>query len=266
MEEKILYLFQEKLDKLPIAQNILICSSETSIEKMQSFFYRAILCDYNTLFIIEIFESFSSFQHNKMYSYIDRLLSYKLEKTRKENKENKNINKLNSREYLNSCIYFVYKNLENEASFKNELEKYTIRNRIRPVAVESSVLNDLDISNIENVSNNSEQSRIFIQDNTILENIKVLSSEVCGLGKSFKIKKTIIKNGELYYHFPLGGRLTKRVIYEKLSDLLKRIKKDDKIKKEQENKKNKINKKEDDDDDEMNLTMIMLQFIKSNRD
>ena len=252
MEEKILYLFQEKLDKLPIAQNILICSSETSIEEMQSFFYRAILCDYNTLFIIEIFESFSSFQHNKMYSYIDRLLSYKLEKTRKENRENKNINKLNSREYLNSCIYFVYKNLENEASFKNELEKYTIRNRIRPVAVESSVLNDLDISNIENVSINSEQSRIFIQDNTMLENIKVFSSEVCGLGKSFKIKKTIIKNGEIYYHFPLGGRLTKKVIYEKLSDLLKRIKKDAKIKKEEENKKNKINKKED-DDDEVNL-------------
>ena len=73
---------------MSIAQNILICSNETSIEEMQSFFYRAILCDYNTLFVIEILESFSNFQNNKIYSYIDKLLSYKL-----ENSENKNINK-----------------------------------------------------------------------------------------------------------------------------------------------------------------------------
>ena len=90
MEQYILYLFQEKLEKLPIAQNILICSNETSIEEMQSFFYRAILCDYNTLFIIEILESFSNFQHNKMYSYTDKLLSYKLEKS--ENKKNNKSN------------------------------------------------------------------------------------------------------------------------------------------------------------------------------
>jgi len=87
IEEYLLYLFQEKLDKLPIAQNILICSSETSIEEMQSFFYRAILCEYNTLFIIEILESFSSFQHNKIYSYFDKLLSYKFEKSIKEKKK-----------------------------------------------------------------------------------------------------------------------------------------------------------------------------------
>jgi len=84
MEQYILKLFQDKLDKLPIAQNILICSNETSIEEMQSFFYRAILCDYNTLFVIEILESFSNFQHNKMYSYIDKLLSYKFKNSEKK--------------------------------------------------------------------------------------------------------------------------------------------------------------------------------------
>ena len=77
MEQYILYLFEEKLEKLPIAQNILICSNETSFEEIQSFFYRAILCDYNTLFIVEILESFSNFQHNKMNIYINKLLSYK---------------------------------------------------------------------------------------------------------------------------------------------------------------------------------------------
>ncbi len=201
LEQYILYLFQDKLDKLPIAQNILICSAETSIEEMQSFLYRAILCEYNTLFIIEILESFSSFQHNKMYSYIDKLLSYKLEKYVKDNKEKKNINKLNSREYLDSCIYFVYKNLENENSFLNELEKYTVKNKKKledelPIQddVENHKLNDLNISNNSYVSNNSLNSKIFIQGNPKLKNIKVISSEVCGLGKSFKIKKEIKEN------------------------------------------------------------------------
>ena len=166
--------------------------------------------------MIEILESFSSFQHNKMYSYIDKLLSYKLEKYVKDNKEKKNINKLNSREYLDSCIYFVYKNLENENSFLNELEKYTVKNKKKlkdelPIQddVENHKLNDLNISNNSYVSNNSLNSKIFIQGNPKLKNIKVTSSEVRGLGKSFKIKKEIKENDEIYYHFPLGGRLSK---------------------------------------------------------
>ena len=90
MEEYTLYLFLEKFGKLPIAQNILICSKEISIEEIQSFIYRAILCDYNTLFIFELTKSFSDFQYNKMYNYIDKLLSYKVEETKKD-KKNKDI-------------------------------------------------------------------------------------------------------------------------------------------------------------------------------
>ena len=47
-----------------------------------------------------------------MYSYINKLLSYKLENT-----DNK---KKSTREYLNSRIYFIYRNLENESSFLHE--------------------------------------------------------------------------------------------------------------------------------------------------
>ena len=43
MEEFIIKLFWDKLTKLPIAQNVLITSKETSEEEMQSFFHRAIL-------------------------------------------------------------------------------------------------------------------------------------------------------------------------------------------------------------------------------
>ena len=269
MEQYILYLFQEKLGKLPIAQNILICSNETSIEEMQSFFYRAILCDYNTLFVIEILESFSNFQHNKMYSYIDKLLSYKL-----ENSENKNINKSSPREYLNSCIFFVYKNLENESSFLNELGKYTIQKQdkvesLQPDNEKENTMGDLNISNILNISDNSFNDRIMIQDKVLCENIKVFSSDVCGLGKSFKIKKLIKEKNEIYYHFPLGGILSKKIIYEKILKLLQKIKKDAKIKKGEENKKNKKNIKDEEDkkDEEYlkynNNVAIHLDLIES---
>ena len=255
MEQFILKLFLNKLDKMPIAQNILICSNETSIEEIQSFLYRAILCDYNTLFVIEILETFSNFQHNKMYSYVDKLLSYKLEKC-----ENKKINKFDTKDYLNSCICFVYQNLENEYAFKNELDKYIIskknKDNMEKTFLEDNdnkgngeAMGDLDISMILNSSNHSF--------NFQSDNIKIFSSEVCGLGKSFQIKKAIKENGETYYHFPLGGKLTKKVIYEKLLKLLKKIEKDAKKKKDE----NKNKKNHNDYEDKKNLDYLEYNNI-----
>ena len=195
---------------------------------MQSFLYRALLCEYNTLFIIEILDSFSSSQYKKMHIYINKLLSYKLEKSIKENKVNLNVNKENAREYLDSCIYFVYKHLENENSFLNEIEKYTnkrLKKHIRELSFsdeEDKINTETNDLNISNISNSLDISYNSFNE---IKNIKVFSSEICGLGKSFKIKKMVRENTELYYYFPLGGKLTKKIIYEKLSFLLKRIKK-----------------------------------------
>ena len=219
MEEYILNIFIEKLDKLPIAQNILICNNETSIEEMQSFLYRALLCEYNTLFIIEILDSFSSSQYKKMHIYINKLLSYKFEKSIKENKVNIYVNKENVREYLDSCIYFVYKHLENENSFLNEIEKYTnkrLKKHIRELSFsdeEDKINTETNDLNISNISNSLDISYNSFNE---IKNIKVFSSEICGLGKSFKIKKMVRENTELYCYFPLGGKLTKKIIYEKL--------------------------------------------------
>jgi hypothetical protein len=90
---------------------------------MQSFFNRAILCDYNTLFLVEINDSFSDFQQNIMYTYIDTLLSYKNEKYKEY--ERKIVDKVKTKEYLNSCIIFIYeqKNKDN-ISFLNEIKKF----------------------------------------------------------------------------------------------------------------------------------------------
>ena len=55
-----------------------------------------------------------------MQTYIKKLLSYKY-----ENSEKKNINKSSPSECLNSCNSF----LENESSFLNKLQKYTIQKK-----------------------------------------------------------------------------------------------------------------------------------------
>ena len=277
MEEYILGLFLKKLDKLPIAQNLLICSNETSIEEIQSFLYRAILCESNTLFAIEILESFTNFQHNKMYSYIDRLLSIKLEKYKKKKEKKKGLDKSKSRDYLDSYIVFVYQKLDNENAFKNELEKYTRKNQKNveeerrggeDVSVDEGAeksLEDMNLSEIESdsVEDNIDESKnkIIIPSNfDIANNIKVISSDVCGLGKSFRIKKMISEEKKIYYHFPLGGKLTKDSIYKKLSKLFEKIKKNEKV----QNDKN-IKKKDNNDEDysEFNNIAIHLDLIET---
>jgi len=211
MEEYILYLFNSKLKKSPIAQNILICSNETYIEELQSFLYRAILCESNTLFVLAILQSFSNFQHNKMYSYIDKLLSIKLEKYKKQNEEKKikDIDKSKSRDYMDSYIVFVYNELDNENAFKNEIKKYTRKNQKgeeedKKRDVDKEKEKNLNISNISSIS-------IIQDDDSVPKNIIVISSDICGLGKSFKIKKMIEKRKKQ----EINMEKENRKIYEK---------------------------------------------------
>ena len=193
-EEYILKIFLEKIGHLPLAQNVLISSKETSPEEIQAFFYRAILCDYNTLFVVELNNSFSNYQQNIMYSYINSILSFK-NKIYNESTKNK-VDKANTFEYLKSCIIFVYEENIKDKSFSIELDKFGVK----------------EIGNVEKDINEK------------FENIKIITSDICGLGKSHKIIKMIEESKKQYYHFPLGGILTKEVIYKKLSELLNKLK------------------------------------------
>ena len=83
MEEFIINLFFDKINCMPIAQNILFTNEETSFEEIQAFFYRAILCEYNTLFVVEINDSFSEFQQNAVNKNIDTILSSYNKSTKK---------------------------------------------------------------------------------------------------------------------------------------------------------------------------------------
>ena len=105
MEEDILQIFLDTLGRLPIAQNILITNKETSYEEMQAFLNRAILCRYNTLFVVEINESFSEYQQRYLNRFLDKLLFNKNENYTKLYK--KQADKRSPSEYMDSCLVFV---------------------------------------------------------------------------------------------------------------------------------------------------------------
>ena len=120
MEEYIINLFMNYLSELPISQNVLISNKETSSEEIQVFFHRAILCVYNTLFVVELNDSFSEYHQNIMNNYIDNLLTYKSDEY---NKKNEIVDKKET--YMDSCLCFIYDNKnKNIASFLKEIEKY----------------------------------------------------------------------------------------------------------------------------------------------
>ena len=203
MKKYILNLYWDKIGKLPIAQNILIVNKETSYEEIQSFFYRSILCNHNILFVIEIDNSLSDYQQNIMINYIDNLLSEKYKNYKEQTKND--VDKKNTEKYLNSCIVFIYdRQNKNITSFLNEIKKYEL----------PDILCDNKII---------DENEKFLSD---LGNIKVITSDKCGLGKSGIIKRIIRNENKNYFYFPLGGILSKNIISDKLSNLLNKIKND----------------------------------------
>ena len=198
MEDDILQIYLEMMGQLPIAQNILISNKETSYEEMQAFFNRAILCQYNTLFIVEINDSFSDFQQKIMNNFIDKLLIYKNNNYNQD--EDDNVDKTKTDEYLDSCIIFIYNNKKRNESFLNEIQK------IKPKSYPP-------------IKNNNQDA---ISKSIIYKNTHIYKSQICGLGKTTSIKNAIKSNLKKYIYFPLGGYLTKDIIFKKLNKILKK--------------------------------------------
>ena len=214
MEEHIIDIFWNEIGQLPIAQNVLITNKETSSEQIQAFFHSAILCNYNTLFVVEINNSFSEYQQSIMNNYIDNLLTYKNKKYNEEikEKEKENVDKEKTDIYLDSSIVFIYdKQNINIISFIKELSKFVPKKEDRRVSMKGNI--DL----LQNLKIEEKDKKEYSSQ---LENVLVMTSDICGLGKSGKIKKIIEDNNEIYFHFSLGGILTKNIIFDKLETLL----------------------------------------------
>ena len=210
MEEDILQIFLDKIGKIPIAQNILISSKETSYEEMQAFFNRAILCKYNTLFVVEINGSFSNYQQRCMNIFIDKLLTYQYKLKEKNN--DIDIDKNDTYSYMNSCLIFIY-NEKSESSIK-ELKNFKPKELL---------LNRTNHSLSAIKSRDSIMSINYIRDplrEKLFNKTHIYQSEICGLGKSTQIKNEIAKSGKKYVYFPLGGNITKDIIYDKLDKIM----------------------------------------------
>ena len=217
MEEDILKIFIEKTKNIPIAQNILISNKETSFEEIQAFFHRAFLCRFNTLFAIEINDSLSDSQLKIMNSFINKLLKFQLERYNKF--VNKKVDIKETSKYIEPLIVFVYNVNKLKESFLNEINKY---NPTEYPKIKGSIkLNDTSMRSSKKLISDKIESKLYriLQSNT-----HIYYSEVCGLGKTEKIKYLINEKNKDYIYFPLGGRLTRDIIFKKVWKKIKKIK------------------------------------------
>ena len=157
---------------------MLIANKDTSCDEIQAFFYRAILCKFNALFVVGIDESFTEYQQSIMNN-IDNLLSFQKNKHKEETK--KEVDKLKTDKYLDSYIVFIYdKENINITSFINEIKKYT------PDKDGKNPNKKIYSSNKIDYINTKEEDKNYSPK---FKNILVITSDICGLGKSEKIKK-----------------------------------------------------------------------------
>ena len=217
LEEDILQIFLDKVGKIPIAQNILISSKETSYEEMQAFFHRAILCEENTLFVVELNGSFSSYQQRSMNNFIDKILTFKNAGYNQKNEDNQ-VDKSDTSSYMESCLLFIYN--KNSESFLNELKQYNPKEFKMP---EGLAINSILINNNPRNSFSSVSTIFSPLKEELYRRTHIVQSEICGLGKSTQIKNRIKKSDKIYIYFPLGGNITKDVIYKKLKDIMNDI-------------------------------------------
>ena len=99
LEKDLFQIYKYMTGNNPIAQNILLCNKITTNEQITAFFYRAILCEYNSCFIVGGIELLN----NDQKTYLIELLNSFFQK---------------GDEIINSCLIFLY-TTKNSDIYKN---------------------------------------------------------------------------------------------------------------------------------------------------
>ena len=202
LEKATIDIFQYYIEKYPISQNVLIINKYTSYEEIESFLYRSILCKYHSLFIIGLNDLTSS-QEDCLLKNINNII--------------KKINKNNGDEIdIKSCVIFVYNEYQSKNKFIGQLKN---------INKEGGSTRDLT-KEYKNI-----QKEKKINPNSEIKNIFVYLSDVNGTGKTFAIKEDIRMNNLIYIYFHFGGFLSKKIIYQRINELLHEIKNYDDINK-----------------------------------
>ena len=173
LEKDLFQIYKYLTDKNPVAQTILLCNKETTNEELTSFIYRAILCDYNSCFIIGGIELLEFDKKSKLLELLNNLYV--------EDNEN-----------MTSCLIILY------TTRKTDIFKSLDSLKYRKI---------LDIKN-----------DVF-EKFEIKSNIKIISSDFSGVGKSTEIKRSIERKNKKYIYFPLGGVFKREDIVKRLKNL-----------------------------------------------
>jgi hypothetical protein len=91
LEKDLFQIYKYLTKKTPIAQNILLCNKETSNEELISFLYRAILCQFNSCFIVGGIELLEFEKKSKFLELLNNLF-------------------LDIHDNMKSCLIILYNN------------------------------------------------------------------------------------------------------------------------------------------------------------
>ena len=201
MDLFIIKIFLKLTGTFPIAQNILLTNNETSIGEITSFMYRAIKCRFNTLFVISISDDFSILNINQMTSKMNEIIN-----------EMKSANTIKEISDLSPCILFITQKQSGSSRGIVDFQE----------ATELPGYLKGDENKLEyNLGKGSSTDSNKTSEKEIYNAVKVYTSECCGIGKLYRIKKDIEKAGEDYHYFGIGDDITKEELFKKLKKFLK---------------------------------------------
>ena len=125
-----------------------------------------------------------------MNSYINNLLSYKNNLYNDKAKEN--FDKKHTEKYLDSCLVFIYdKTNKNITPFLKEMENFVEKQEENSEKKQKQLEEGTILLRRKSLIIDASQNKSKDKSKFEFKNILVKTSDICGLGKSEKIKKII---------------------------------------------------------------------------
>ena len=165
-------------NNLPVINTLLICNEETTIQKIKSFLYRALLCDKPILFLITNMELLNLSTTRNLIKTIKFIL--------------KNLKANNKK--VNSYILFIYE--KKNSGLVRELDL---------IIPEKNILDDIFLEEPEKTIDAFSKTELYC-------------SKYSGYGKTTEIKYKVRNKGDKYkyFYFPLGGSFNRDYVMDNL--------------------------------------------------
>ena len=186
-EKNLFQIYKYITDNNPIAQNILLCNKMTSNQEITAFLYRAVLCEYNSCFIITGLESLETEKKSTILEFLNNCNDNNYFPKEKEEEKDKKKDK------MKSCLIFLFSSKNSDIYKSFETKNY------RQI---------LDV-------NEAKFGEIKYEKN----DIEIIKSDRSGVGKSTKIKLDIEKMKKRRIYFPFGGAFSQEDIISRLKNL-----------------------------------------------